>query len=134
MQGQSVRAGLVYFGWVFALGFVLGTLRVLVISTALGEVGAVIAEIPVMLGASWLISGWVINRFDVPKHARPRLLMGGTALALLLMAELALSLTVFERSLIEHFRFYLSLHGALGLWGQIIFGFIPLARLKWADA
>ncbi len=54
---RAVLAGVLYFGLVFALGFILGTLRVLVLEPRLGSTGAVLLELPVMLAASWLLCG-----------------------------------------------------------------------------
>ena len=58
----SLGAGLAYFAVVFAAGFVLGTLRVLVVAPHLGEIAAVVAELPIMLAVSWIICGWLLGR------------------------------------------------------------------------
>jgi len=47
-----LRPALAYFLPVFALGFVLGTVRTLWLAPMLGELAAVAAELPVMLAAS----------------------------------------------------------------------------------
>jgi hypothetical protein len=49
-----VSAALRYFGLIFALGFLLGTVRTLLLAPATGATAAVLIELPVMLGASWL--------------------------------------------------------------------------------
>jgi hypothetical protein len=46
---RSVRAGGVYFAAVFALGFALGIVRVLITAPAVGESAAVLLEIPILL-------------------------------------------------------------------------------------
>lgn len=42
---RAAAAGIGYFGVVFAVGFVLGTARVMVVAPRLGETGAVAAEL-----------------------------------------------------------------------------------------
>jgi hypothetical protein len=51
----SAWAGALYALLVFLIGFILGTIRVLLIAPRLGETIAVLLETPVILGASF---GW----------------------------------------------------------------------------
>jgi hypothetical protein len=60
-----MRAGVLYAIIVFLIGFILGTIRVLLVVPRLGETTAVIIEAPVMLTASWLICRWCVDRLDV---------------------------------------------------------------------
>jgi hypothetical protein len=46
MAGQAAKAGLVYVSAVFPAGFALGVLRVLLVAPRMGEVGAVLLELP----------------------------------------------------------------------------------------
>ena len=124
------RAGVLYFVAVFAAGFVLGTLRVLVLLPRMGELAAVAVELPVMLMLSWVIAGILIRRCDVPARAGARLAMGGLALALLLLAEATLGVLGFGQSLEQHLAHYLTPAGALGLAGQGVFGLIPWLRMR----
>ncbi|MBD3765451.1 MAG: hypothetical protein IE927_12185, partial [Rhodobacterales bacterium] len=48
---------LAYAGSAFALGCVLGVLRLTLVAPRLGEVAAVALELPVMLAASWGLAG-----------------------------------------------------------------------------
>lgn len=50
-------AGLAYWAVVFALGFVLGTIRVTWVIPAVGLMPATLLELPIILGASWLAPG-----------------------------------------------------------------------------
>jgi hypothetical protein len=124
----GVKAGLCYFAIVFAAGFVLGMLRVLIVIPRIGELAAVLAELPVMLAISWLACGWLVKRFAVPARMPDRLAMGAIAFALLMAAELALSVYVFHRSPAAYVASYLSAPGAIGLAGQIAFALFPLLR------
>ena len=117
MTGRVIRAGAAYFGLVFAAGFILGTLRVLVVLPLTGELAAVLMELPVMLGLSWLAAGWVLARMPLWRGGRAA--MGAWAFALLMLAEAALSVLVFGRSLAEHAALWVGAPGALGLAGQI---------------
>jgi ABC-type uncharacterized transport system permease subunit len=121
-------AGLAYFAVVFAAGFVLGTLRVLVLAPYVGETGAVLAELPVMLALSWLVCGGLIRRLAVPGEWRHRLAMGGVAFVLLMVAELAVSVLAFGRTPAEHLETYRSWNAALGLAAQLAFAAFPLVR------
>ncbi|HEV2365512.1 MAG TPA: hypothetical protein VGS12_15080 [Caulobacteraceae bacterium] len=123
---RSLRAGALYFALVFAAGFALGAFRVLVTAPRLGEVGAVLLELPVMLFIAWLGCGWLTRRFAIRGPERPA--MGAVAFALLMAAELAMSMVLFDRTPAAHFAAYLTPAGALGLTGQVAFGLMPLVR------
>lgn len=126
----AFRAGAAYFALVFALGFALGTLRVLVLARLIGELGAVALELPVMLLASWAICRWLIRRLRVATNVPARVTMGATAFALLMVAELGLSVWVFENNLATHLGHYATLRGALGLAGQVVFALLPVLQLR----
>lgn len=126
---SSIQAAIVYFLLVFAAGFAMGTLRVLAIAPALGETAAVVVELPVMLAISWLAARVIVGRFAVPARIGARLLMGGLAFALLMFAEVGVSVTAFQRSIGEHFSAYLAAPALLGLAGQIAFALFPAMQL-----
>jgi hypothetical protein len=125
---SAVAAGSAYFALVFAVGFALGTLRVLVLAPRLGEIGSIALELAVMLLVSWLACGWLLDRFAVPRAPRHRAAMGGVAFALLLAAELAISVLAFGRSPSEHLAAYRSWAAGLGLAAQMVFAAFPLLR------
>lgn len=84
------QAGLRYALYVFALGFLLGTLRILVLAPRLGPDLAVLAELPLMLAAAWWLSGRALRQIPVAPGV-PRLHMGAVYLALLLGLEALLA-------------------------------------------
>jgi hypothetical protein len=126
----AFKAGLAYFATVFAVGFVLGALRVLVVVPRVGEMAGVLIELPIMLLVSWVVCGWLLNRFSVPYKPTLGVLMGAVAFALLMLAELWVSVFAFGRSLAEHFGSYRSLNAILGLAGQLGFAAFPYIRIK----
>jgi hypothetical protein len=56
------RAGALYAIIVFLIGFILGTIRVLLLAPGLGETAAVMLEVPIMLTANWFVSGRCVDR------------------------------------------------------------------------
>jgi hypothetical protein len=119
----ALALGLRYFAGVFAVGFLLGTVRTLWLAPAVGEVAAVGIELPVMIGASWWWCRRLLVRRDLGTGARA--VMGGSAFTLLMLAELALSLA-FGRTAGEHLAAMLAPAGLLGLAGQLVFAGLPL--------
>jgi hypothetical protein len=80
-------AGLAYFAAVFAVGFALGVVRVLVLVPRIGTRWAELAELPLMIVASVFVARWLCARMQVPASAGARIAMGAFALALLLLME-----------------------------------------------
>lgn len=122
----AVTAGIVYFTVVFAVGFALGTLRTLWIAPSVGNLLAVLIELPFILGASWLACGWSLQRFSITSLPK-RLTMGLVAFLLLIVVEAMLAVLVFGTSLNDYAAGWGSAAGALGLLGQICFAGMPLA-------
>jgi hypothetical protein len=124
---SAVLAGSLYFAVVFAAGFSLGMPRTLLLAPAVGELKAVLLELPVMLAIAWIACGWVLRKIEVPPDARQRVLVGATALVLLLAAEAALSIYL-GKTLMEHFLSYTEPSALLGLAGQVAYACFPLLR------
>eukprot|EP01036_Dinobryon_divergens_P049588 gene49589-biopygen40436 len=105
-MNRAILAGAIYFAVVFAAGFALGTLRVLVVAPLIGPVGAVVMELPVILAASWLACGWTVRRLKVAPATIDRLVMGATAFVILIAAEFAMSTLLFGRLPAEFWASY----------------------------
>ena len=125
----AFRAGDIYFAAVFAVGFVLGALRITFLVPRLGPTLAVAVEVPVMLAAAWLICGAVLARIGVPARPRDRVTMGAVALALLWLAEALLALAM-GLGFSTYLASLATPAGALGMAAQLVFAGFPLLRLK----
>ena len=125
-------AGAAYFALVFALGFVLGTVRTIFVRDAPsgGRLIGVLIELPIMIAASWFLCRYVVRRLAVAPTVAARAVMGGVAFALLLLAELLVGALLFGRSPAEHFALYRDASYALGLAAQIAFALMPLVQLR----
>lgn len=99
----TLKAGTAYFAIVFAVGFALGTIRVLWLTPYLGERMAELSEMPWMLLASVLSARWVTGKFALPALALQRLAVGMLALAWTLTFEFTLVLGLRGLSLNEYF-------------------------------
>lgn len=119
----ALRHGFLYFIIVFAAGFVLGVVRVLVLVPMLGTFTAVLVEFPVILSLAWLACGRILRggRPDRQQAA----LMGATAFVLLMLAEASLSLAIGNRTLTDHIGLYGEPEHQLGLSAQVAFAVFP---------
>ena len=120
--------GTVYFAAVFAAGFVLGVLRTLVLVPLLGEWGAVLVELPVILSIAWWVCKRILRRW--PLWPPAAVAMGAIAFLLLMGAEAALSTLLAGRSLAEHLSLYAQLPHQLGLAGQLAFALFPWIQAR----
>ena len=100
---KTLKAGVVYFAFVFAAGFVLGTIRTLWIVPRLGVRTAELAEAPIMFCISILATRWVVRHLRVPPLWLRRLAVGCIALGLMLVAEFTLGLLIRGMTIREDF-------------------------------
>lgn len=127
---KALIAGAAYFAAVFSLGFLMGVLRVLVVAPRLGEGGALLLELPVMLAASWLACGGLMTRFAVGARPGERVVMSAAALVLLLIAEPVGAMVLFGRAPGELLDAYRTVPALLGLASQVAFVLFPLFRRR----
>jgi hypothetical protein len=125
---RAAAAGAAYFLILFLAGFVLGTVRMLQVAPRVGDITAVLLELPLMLTASWVVCRFLIRRMGLAAGVTPRLLMGLTGFILLILAEIALGLVGFGRSLEMQLAALAQPAGFIGLAGQVAFGAIPLLQ------
>lgn len=126
---QVGKAAAAYWAMIFALGFVLGTVRVLWLAPTVGLLPATALELPVMLGASWWAAGRVLRRFGIEGGAEA-LAMGALAFALLLGAECTLAVMLIDQSPKAWLAGLAEPHAALGLAGQVAFALFPWWRTR----
>ncbi|RRQ24831.1 hypothetical protein D5687_01400 [Guyparkeria sp. SCN-R1] len=99
---RVLKAGTVYFLWVFAAGFALGVLRELWLAPWLGTRAAELAEMPVMWLVIVLAARWTVRRFALSATLPTRLATGLLAVGWLLLAEVALVLGLRGLTLAEY--------------------------------
>ncbi len=114
-----------YFALTFAVGFALGVVRTLLVAPRIGEVGAVLIEVPFILFVSFFIARWVLARYAPTAGAPRRLAIGLLAFVMLLSTEMLMSwmMGAWPRDFITSL---VTTAGAIGLASQVMFAFIPL--------
>ncbi|HEX4920487.1 MAG TPA: hypothetical protein VFV92_07080, partial [Candidatus Bathyarchaeia archaeon] len=76
-----LKAGVLYFGLVFGVGFVLGTIRTLWVVPRVGTRKAELMEMPIMLVVT-ILAAWTVLHLDVP-HALPASRKGRTPIIIM---------------------------------------------------
>jgi hypothetical protein len=129
-MAAPLRAGAAYFAAVFAVGFVLGTVRTLALHFVpdISRFAAVLIEVPILLAAAWRICASLIHRLRISSQWTDRAIMGGSAFALLIIAETGLDAVLAGKNLAQHFALYREPSHAVGLAAQIVFAAIPLLQ------
>lgn len=90
---RVLKASLIYFVSVFAVGFLLGAIRVTFLVPRLGVRWAELLELPLMLAASFFFARLVVRRFG-PFSRVQRLDIGWLALVFIIAAELSFAMAV----------------------------------------
>jgi hypothetical protein len=85
---RLLKPAAVYFVVVFGAGFVLGTIRVLLVVPHVGARTAELLEVPLMLAVTFLAARWTGRRFATEPGSAARIGVGFLALGFLLAAEL----------------------------------------------
>ena len=125
---RATKAGALYSVIVFLIGFILGTIRVLLVAPRLGETTAVIVEAPIILTTSWFVCRWCVDRLDVTRTVPARSLMGLVAFLVLMSAEVGFG-AVLGRSFVDHLAAYKSPPGAIGLGARMIVAVFPVTQV-----
>jgi len=115
---------LIYFAAVFAVGFLLGSVRTVWLAPRIGVLLAVLVELPFMLAASWLCARRVLSRRPLPRRGAA-LAMGLMAFVLLMAVELALAVAGFGQTPGQWLAALGTAAGLAGLAGQAVFALLP---------
>jgi hypothetical protein len=123
---QMLKAGVLYFAIVFALGFVLGIVRTLWVVPRAGTRMAELMETPIMLVVTIVAAGWVVQRFTLPPLPSARLGMGCIALIFLLVAEFGFVLWLRRLSVREYLATRDPVSGTVYYVMLVVFAAMPL--------
>jgi hypothetical protein len=125
---RATKGGALYAISVFLIGFILGTIRVLLLAPRVGQAAAVVVEAPIILTASWFVCRWCVDRLDVRRTVPALSFMGLVAFLVLMSAEFGLG-AVFGRPPVNQLATYGTFAGAIGLAAQVIFAAFPVIQV-----
>ena len=124
-----IRASFLYFALVMGAGFLLGSVRVLFVVPHLGERWAELAEMPIMAIVIFVAAGYILRRYPEVQTRGRALVVGFTALALSVSAELALAVVLQSQSLSEYLASRDKISGSVYLVMLVAFALMPRLRL-----
>lgn len=122
-------AAIGYFLSVFAFGVAFGSVRELLVEPEVGDVAAVLLELPFFLAACSVASKMLIDRLPSLKSISAALTMGLLAFALLLATEIWLALWMPGLTIGDWLAQYRHAAPLLELAGQLLAAFIPLGQV-----
>ena len=124
-----IRASFLYFVLVMGAGFLLGSVRVLFVVPHLGERWAELAEMPIMAMVIFVAAGYILRRYPEVQTRGRALVVGFTALALSVSAELVLAVVLQSQSLAEYLASRDKISGSVYLVMLVAFALMPRLRL-----
>jgi hypothetical protein len=117
-------AAAAYWALVFAGAFALGVGRTGWLAPRIGELAAVVCEVPLTLALSWWAARQITARWGIAARG-PALAMGLAAFMILMLAELALAHLLTGQSPLQWAANLITPAGGLGLAGQVLFALMP---------
>jgi hypothetical protein len=120
-----LQPAVLYFLLVFGAGFVLGTVRVLVLVPLLGERAAELMEMPLMLGIIAASARWIVRHGLVQDRRSSALVVGFIALGMVLIADLAVGMWLRGLSATEVFLDRDPVSGAAYYASLLLFAAMP---------
>jgi hypothetical protein len=120
-----LQPAVLYFLLVFGAGFVLGTVRVLVLVPLLGERAAELMEMPLMLGIIAASARWIVRHGLVQDRRSSALVVGFIALGMVLIADLAVGMWLRGLSATEVFLDRDPVSGAAYYVSLLLFAAMP---------
>jgi len=121
---RALKAGVIYFLLVFAVGWILGPIRELWAVPRFGRIAAILSE-AVMLLAMIVAARWVIRRFHVSRTLPATISMGIVAIGLLLPAEIVGVHWVRGLSVRDYLTGFLTALGVVSLLMFLLFAAMP---------
>jgi len=130
---QILKAAAIYFFLVFGAGFVLGSIRVLLILPRVGERTAELMEMPIMLLVTILAARWVSRRLVNPAIGSRLVAVGFAALGLLLAAELTFAFVLRGLTIREYLASRDPVAGAIFSVMLLVFAVMPYLVIREAQ-
>jgi hypothetical protein len=129
-MSRALLVATIYFVLVFAVGFGLGTVRVMLVVPWLGAFAATLIEIPLMLAFAFFGCRWLLARWQAPPVPAQRWAMALWFLGLLALFEWQLGILLFGRTAAQQWALLASPAGMAGLGAQLIAALMPVIQRR----
>lgn len=126
----ALKAGLFLGFNVFAIGFVFGTIRVLVADGPFAQTVALWLEIPLLVLATWFVAALTVARFEMVDMVSERWHAGLIGFVVLQAGEILTGVYAFGRPLADVLASYGSGRGLLSAIVQTVVIFFPVWVLR----
>jgi hypothetical protein len=126
----TLRAGALYFCLVFAVGWVLGPIREVLVVPRIGRTAGVLLEAPLMLAAVIIAARWTTRRLAAAPTLGARITMGLVALGLLLAAEVAGARWLRGQPIRDYLADFVSISGGTALVLFLVFAAMPAIVMR----
>lgn len=123
---RILKAALVYFLIVFAVGSLLGPIRILLVAPRLGDRTAELLEVPLMLLVMIMAAKWIVRRFQLPIRSIYRLGTGVIAFILGLVFEFGIVLALRGLTLREYLETRDPIAAGVYYISLVLFALMPM--------
>jgi hypothetical protein len=130
---QHIIDGLTYGALMFGVGFVLGTVRQLLVLPHTGLTLALAIEVPVIVATSALVAQWIVRRRGMSSESFGYVVTGLVGLMTLLAAEEILSRILNGRSVFAVWADFPAMAFFINLVGLTLFTLMPWIVVKAAS-
>ena len=127
---RVLKAGAVYFLFMFGVGWVLGPIRELWAVPRFGRLTGVLLEAVIMLIAMAMSARWVIRRFHVKPKFGSTISIGLVALGIMVPAELAGAVWVRGLPPLEYLGSFATASGLASLLMFVLFAATPTLVMR----
>jgi hypothetical protein len=125
MGVATFQLAVIYFGIVFAAGFVLGVIRTLWLVPELGDRIAELIELPFMFGIYTVVAFYLVRRWKAQLTLKGAVVAGVVALAMLLAFEFSVVLYIRGLTFGEYLESRDWLSGSAYFLSILVFGAMP---------
>ncbi len=129
-MARTLAAAALYFAIVFAIGFTLGPVRVLLLEPLVGSTFAVVIEAPFLLAGIVWAAPFVARRMKIPTELPNLLIMGGSAAVLVLLADVAIGLPLRGIAMADQLNYLVTPAGGLYLVLVALFALAPVTLAR----
>ena len=129
-SSRVLVASALYFGIVFGVGSLLGSVRVTLLVPQFGDRVAELAEMPLMFATIVLAAGHVVKKYGASVAQPGWMFVGALSLAFLVAAEFLLAVAIAGRGISEYVASRDPVSGSVYLAMLAVFATMPWLRRR----